>query len=154
MRFSFCLAAGIAAALLTACGPGNRAGTGTVVGAVAGGIIGNQVGKGSGQVAATAIGAVVGGIVGHEIGKSMDEADRRAAMEAEYRALETAQSGSQTPWRNPDSGHYGYVVPSQPYKYNNLDCRNYTHTIYISGQPQTMRGKACRQPDGTWRNVG
>ncbi|MCC4117759.1 glycine zipper 2TM domain-containing protein [Aromatoleum toluclasticum] len=40
---------------------------GQAVGAVAGGLIGNQIGRGSGRVAATAVGAVVGGILGGQI---------------------------------------------------------------------------------------
>jgi surface antigen len=45
-------------------------------------------------------------------------------------------------------------VPAAPYRRGALDCRDYTHTIYIDGRPQTMRGTACRNPDGTWSNVG
>ena len=33
------------------------------------------------------------------------------------------------------------------------ECREYTSTTTIAGQPQTMVGTACRQPDGTWRIV-
>lgn len=141
---------------LAACGPDGltKAEGGTVIGAVAGGILGNQVGKGQGRLVATAIGAVVGGIVGSEIGRSLDEADRKAAMAAEYRALEHGRSGQATPWKNPDSGRYGNVVPGKPYRLRERNCREYTHTIYIDGRPQTMRGSACRQSDGTWKNVG
>lgn len=141
--------------ILAACGQGGltKSEGGTVVGAVAGGILGNQIGGGSGKVVATAIGAVVGGIVGSEIGKSLDEADRRRAIEAEYRALEYGPSGQSTSWKNPDNGHYGNVVAGKPYKMKETHCREYTHTIYISGKPETMRGTACRQPDGTWRNI-
>lgn len=140
---------------LAACGPGGmtKSEGGTILGAVAGGILGNQVGKGTGKVMATALGAVVGGIVGSQIGKSLDEADRRAAQDAEYRALEYGQSGVASPWKNPNSGHYGNVVPGNPYKLRGNNCREYTHTIYVQGKPETMRGSACRQPDGTWRNV-
>jgi len=148
------IAISLFAILLAACGPGQKAGSGAVVGAVAGGVIGNQFGSGGGRAVATAVGAVVGGIVGHEIGRSLDEADRRAAQEAEYRALEYGRAGSETPWRNPNSGHYGGVTPGQPYLAGNQHCRTYTHTIYIDGRPETMRGRACRQADGTWRNVG
>lgn len=45
---------------------GNRV-VGQAIGAVAGGVIGNQFGKGSGRVAATAVGAVVGSVVGGNI---------------------------------------------------------------------------------------
>ena len=33
------------------------------------------------------------------------------------------------------------------------ECREYTSTMTIAGQPQNMVGTACRQPDGTWRIV-
>ena len=136
---------------LTACA--NKQEGGTVVGAVAGGLIGNQFGKGSGKVLATVAGAVVGGLVGSEIGKSMDKQDQILAQQAELAALERGQSGQATPWRNPDNGRYGEVVPSKPYRRGPDDCRDYTHTIYIDGRPQSMRGTACRNGDGTWRNV-
>ncbi|MEL7543769.1 MAG: RT0821/Lpp0805 family surface protein [Pseudomonadota bacterium] len=127
---------------------------GVVVGAVAGGVLGNQFGKGSGRVAATALGAVIGGIVGSDIGRQLDDADRRAAADAEYAALERGASGTATPWRNPDSGRYGVVTPSEPYKRSGgQDCRDYTHTVYISGEPQTLKGTACRNGDGTWQKV-
>ncbi len=75
------------------------------------------------------------------------------AQQAELAALERGRSGERTPWRNPDSGRYGEVIPGSPYRRGAYDCRDYTHTSYIDGRPQTMRGTACRNPDGTWRNV-
>lgn len=141
------------AAGMTACGPGRNAESGTVVGAVAGGLLGSQIGKGSGRVAGAAVGAFLGGVVGNEIGRRMDEVDRRAAMEAEYQALETGRTGTATPWRNPNTGRYGTVVPGKPYMANSQHCRTYTHTIYIDGRPETLSGRACRSPDGTWHKV-
>ncbi len=41
---------------------------GTIIGGVAGGIIGNQVGGGSGKTVATALGAVVGAMAGNTLG--------------------------------------------------------------------------------------
>ncbi len=143
----------IAASLAVAgCGPGgiSKADGGTAIGAVAGGILGNQVGNGSGRVLATVAGAFIGGVVGHTIGQALDEQDRRLAQEAELAALEDGRSGIARPWRNPDSGHYGEVVPQRPYKRGPRHCRDYTHTVYISGRPETMSGTACRNPDGTW----
>lgn len=141
---------------LAGCGPDGptKADSGAVVGAVAGGIIGNQVGNGTGRVLATVAGAFVGGIVGHSIGQSLDEQDRRLAQEAEYAALESGQSGVARPWRNPDNGHYGEVIPKRTYRRDSYDCRDFEHTVYIDGRRQTMTGTACRNPDGTWRNVG
>ncbi len=136
-------------------GPGgpSRTDSGLAVGAIAGGILGSTVGKGRGRVAATVLGAVVGGIVGSEIGRAMDARDRQLAQEAEFYALEEGESGRARRWRNPDSGHYGEIVPSRPYRRGAYDCRDYTHTVYIDGRPQALRGTACRNPDGTWRQA-
>jgi len=127
--------------------------TGTGVGALAGGLIGSQFGRGGGRVAATMVGAVIGGVVGSEIGRRMDREDRRLAEEAEYDALERGNSGRARVWRNRDNGHYGEIVPSRPYRRGDYDCRDYTHTVYIGGRPEVMRGTACRNPDGTWRSA-
>jgi outer membrane lipoprotein SlyB len=43
------------------------AGCGTLVGAGAGGLAGNQFGHGSGKTAATAAGVIGGGLLGHEL---------------------------------------------------------------------------------------
>jgi surface antigen len=141
-------------ALLAACGPGNKQGTGTIVGAVAGGAAGAAIGGPRNRVPGLAIGAVVGGIVGNQIGQSLDEEDRRMAAAAEYQALERGQPGAPMPWDNPQTQHRGQVVPGKYYQQNSQYCRSYTHTIYLGGQPQTARGTACRGPDGTWQTVG
>lgn len=127
--------------------------TGTVAGAVVGGVVGNQFGSGAGKVLATAAGAVIGGVIGSSIGRQLDEADRRRAQEAEYDALEYGEEGRATEWRNESTSHRGRVTPGRSYSYRNQRCREYAHTIYIEGEPQTMRGKACKQSDGTWKDV-
>ena len=152
-RFSLSLAL-VAALGVAACGPDvTNQDTGTVVGAIAGGVIGNQFGKGGGRVASTLAGAVVGGIVGNEIGRSLDERDRELARQAEYDAWERGDARKPVSWRNPNNGRYGEVVPGAPYRRTGLDCRDYTHTVYIDRRPRTMRGTACRNPDGTWSSV-
>lgn len=52
---------------------------GTVVGALVGGALGNQVGKGDGRKAATVAGAVIGGAVGRDIDRRNNP--RRAVTE-------------------------------------------------------------------------
>ena len=44
-------------------------GGGTVLGAIIGGALGNQVGKGDGRKAATVVGALAGGAIGHNVEK-------------------------------------------------------------------------------------
>lgn len=155
--FTGILAAAAAALMLAGCsGPGNapKQDQGLVAGAVAGGVLGSQIGRGKGSVVGTVLGAVVGGVVGSEIGRSLDDRDRRYAHQAEMDAFERGQSNQPVRWRNPDNGRYGEVVPGPSYRRGPQDCREYTHTVYIDGRPQAMRGTACRNPDGTWSNVG
>ena len=95
-------------------------------------------------------GAAVGGIIGGAIGASLDERDRQFAYEAHMRALQYGEPGAPVGWRSPDTGHYGTIVPGPPYQTSGTTCREYSHTIYIDGRPQTARGTACRNPDGSW----
>jgi hypothetical protein len=57
-----------------ACGPGMGTDqtVGTLAGAAAGGLIGNQFGKGSGKDVATIAGVVTGGVIGNQVGEAMD----------------------------------------------------------------------------------
>jgi surface antigen len=153
-RLAFAVLVVTLPAMLTACaGPNGKADSGLLVGAAAGGIVGNQIGRGKGNILATVAGAVVGGIVGSEIGRGLDQRDRDFAQKAELSALERGRTGQRTEWRNPDNGRYGEVIPLEPYRRGSQDCRDYTHKVFIDGRPQAMRGTACRNPDGTWTNV-
>lgn len=133
-------------------GPGPRENTGTLLGAGTGALLGAAVaGNGTGnRLAGAAIGGLLGGLVGNRIGAAMDEEDKQRAYAAQMDALERGRSGVATSWKNPDSGHYGAVVPGPAYSDRGRNCRSYTHTIYINGRPETARGTACRNPDGTW----
>lgn len=154
-RFSALICIAVLVPATGACtGPSAHQDSGMIMGGVAGGLVGNQIGKGRGNVLATVAGAVVGGVIGSEVGRKLDQRDRELAQEAEFDALERGNSGVGRQWRNPDNGRYGEIVPSKPYKRGGNDCRDYTHTIYIDGRPQQMRGTACRNPDGTWQNTG
>jgi surface antigen len=149
------------AASLAACagnpetGTGPKENTGTLVGALGGAAIGSQFGGGTGgHVAGALIGAGVGALIGNRIGAALDDEDKKRAYAAEMEALERGQSGAPVAWRNPDSGRYGSVVPGPAYSNNGRNCRAYTETIYIDGRPQTARGTACRNPDGSWTPIG
>jgi surface antigen len=135
-------------------GAGPRENTGTLVGALAGAAVGSQIGGGTGErIAAGLAGAAIGGLIGNRIGAALDDDDRQRAYAAQIEALERGAPGAPVGWRNQDSGRYGTVVPGPAYDARGMRCREYTHTIYIDGRPQTARGTACRNPDGTWNPV-
>ena len=134
---------------------GPKENAGTAGGALAGALIGSAIGKGPGErVGAALAGAAIGGLIGNRIGAAMDDDDKRYAYEAQMNALETGRSGAPVAWRNPDSGRYGNIVPGPAYDQRGTKCRSFSHTIYMDGQPQIARGTACRNPDGTWTQVG
>lgn len=103
---------------------------------------------------AMVIGALAGGIIGNSIGRSMDERDRRAWSRARYEALEYNRSGEPSYWHNPDSGHYGEVTPEPAYEREPGEyCREYQQTVTIGGKTEKAYGTACRKPDGSWEIV-
>lgn len=145
-----------ASVLLAACQTDNWGGgetVGTLGGAAAGGLIGSQIGHGSGKAAATLAGVLLGGFAGNQLGGMVDESDKRAASRAEQRAY-AAPIGQQITWNNPQNGNSGVIVPVRDgYDQGGAYCREFQQTITVGGQRQQGYGKACQQPDGSWKIV-
>ncbi|MEE2689885.1 MAG: RT0821/Lpp0805 family surface protein [Pseudomonadota bacterium] len=143
--------------LLVACaehGMGQKEGAGTLVGAGVGALAGSQIGSGKGQLAAVAIGALLGAFAGKEIGKSLDKADRAALAGAAEKAR-TAPLKETISWSNPDSGNSGSVTAVREGKETTTGnyCREFRQTVTINGRTEEAYGRACRQPDGSWKIV-
>jgi len=103
------------------------------------------------QGSVRAIGGIVGGgLVMGNLGTNLSRRERSAAIDAEYRALESAPAGQPVTWRDERTGRSGTVTASQPYRVGSQDCRPYTHVVNMTGGMQTSRGTACRNPDGSW----
>lgn len=127
---------------------------GTVLGGIGGAVIGSTMGGGRGRIATTAAGAILGGFAGSSIGRSLDQADAAYANQAAQKALETSQPGQALPWRNPKSGNSGSIIPEAPYQTaDGTYCREFQQTIVVGGQSQNAYGRACRQPDGSWKII-
>ncbi len=144
------------ALILGACAgnQGQKQTGGTLLGAGLGALAGSQIGSGKGQLVAVAVGALAGAFVGSEIGKSLDSADKAAMQNSTQRALETAPSGQTVAWQNPDSGNSGTIVPKPAIQENSGQyCREYQQTITVDGRSEQAFGRACRQPDGSWKIV-
>ncbi len=124
---------------------------GGVLGAVTGGVLASNVGKGKGQLAAVGVGTLVGALIGSQIGKSLDKADVAYADKANQQA-HTAPIGQSIAWSNPETGNSGTVTPLRDgYDRNSGSfCREYEQVIYVDGQQATGTGIACKQPDGRW----
>ena len=119
---------------------------GMLIGAIAGGILGHQVGGGSGQVLATMVGTVAGAAIGGSIGRTMDDYDRMNTSAA----LENVRTGVSSTWVNPDTGYEYVVTPTNTYDSGTGPCREYTMDATIGGKTEQIYGTACRQADGSW----
>jgi surface antigen len=148
IRMSRLLLTGVAAAALAACTMApTKEDQGIFIGALAGGILGNQVGGGSGRVLATMVGTIAGAAIGGNIGRTMDDTDRlNASM-----ALENVRTGVPSTWINPDTGYEYVITPTQTYDQGAGPCREYTLDAIIGGRVEQVYGTACRQADGSWQ---
>lgn len=135
---------------LTACSNMTNQDVGTMTGAVAGGLLGSQFGKGGGQMLAIGAGTLAGAYIGGNIGRSMDEVDRMKMNQA----LEHNSPGQPAYWTNPKTSTSYTVTPAQTVTYDgNPYCREYRTVANIAGKRQQIYGTACKQPDGTWQVV-
>lgn len=125
------MAAGLAALLAVpatsadACCKGRKT-TGTAIGAVAGGLLGNAVASGGGKTGGTLIGAGLGAVVGHEVAKGGCTGTRT------YRSARTTSRSS-------------YARANDPYRYaSNSAYRSSCH--YESRPFYNERGELVYSP--------
>lgn len=127
---------------------------GTLLGAALGGLVGSQIGGGSDKKFAIAGGVLAGGFIGNNIGKKLDCADQDYHYDTTQSALEYKKTGSAAGWSNPDSGHAGTVTPTRTYiAADGRPCREFRQTIFVDGQEETVTDVACRDNDGTWKII-
>lgn len=71
-----------------------------------------------------------------------------AANDAQFYALQFGRPGAPRSW---SSGSASGQVSVGPYvRVNNLDCREFSHRVTVSGQTFAHSGTACREADGAW----
>jgi surface antigen len=140
------LSLGTNAALADECS-GRDHTTGTVLGAIAGGVLGGAVSHGNGG--AVIGGALLGGLAGNAVSRDMDCGDRPYAARA-YDDSFRGRIGERHEWRNgPDRG---YVVTNREYRRGGQLCRDFTQVVYRRGRELTRDGTACRDMrGGDWR---
>ncbi len=130
---------------------------GTIIGGVAGAVVGNRFGKGSGRTAATALGAVIGATAGRNVGRSLDTTSRQRAGAAAHEALETADVGEPIRWENPDNvdgpAYGSATVTRQGADSEGRTCREFQQTVIIGGREEQSYGTACRDDNGDWKIV-
>jgi surface antigen len=119
---------------------------GTALGAAVGGLLGSQLGRGSGNTVATIAGVVGGGFLGNQVGAGMDQADQGCMAQT----LDQAPPGRTVSWRNPDNHRDYHVTPRDEFNRRGQRCRNVESEAIIDGRREIVTNVACRRKDGSW----
>ena len=79
------------------------------------------------------------------------EADLAYARAAAADAIGRGAKGNSVPWRNPQTGAGGNIMPlAASHQDGALSCRDFLAS-YVRGQSQTwLQGSACRTSRGEW----
>ncbi len=125
---------------------GNNVG-GTILGAVAGGLLGSAVSHGNGG--AVVGGVILGGLAGNSISSNMNCNDRRYAMSSYSQGLE-GRIGHRYSWRSNEDNSYGSFTPTREYSRNGNTCRDFREAGYSNSRSYSRNGTACRHNDGNW----
>ena len=116
---------------------------GTVLGAIAGGLIGGAVSHGNGG--AVVGGAIVGGLAGNALSRDIDCDDRDAAARA-YHDSFYGDVGERYEWH----GHeHGYIVTTREYRRYGRTCRDFPQVVWRHGEEFSRDGTACYR-EGEW----
>ena len=78
----------------------------------------------------------------------MSAKDSAEANSAQFYALQFGRPGAPRQWAG-DKGT-GTVGVGPYVRVNNLDCRDFTHTVKVGGQEFVKKGTACREQNGNW----
>ncbi|WP_224701742.1 hypothetical protein [Devosia aquimaris] len=79
----------------------------------------------------------------------MTPADSAEANSAQFYALQFGRPGAPRAWTG-TKGTTGSVAVGPYVRVNNLDCRDFTHTVKVNGQEFVKKGTACREQNGNW----
>lgn len=125
----------------------SKSNTGTVVGALLGGILASKTGDDhkAGRILA---GAAIGGLLGRTIGKHMDDNDRKKVAES----LEQSEAGETSAWTNEKTGNKYDFTPGEKYTSSEgYQCREFVQEVIVNGKREKVNGTACKEPEkGQW----
>lgn len=115
---------------------------------------GSSFGDPSANVAGSEANTAISVLVNNEFGDALDPSDRRAAENAQTRALRARGVGGAVAWQNDRTGRSGQVRPGPVYTVNDTKCREFTHEMVLQGRTLQARGTACETGRGDWTVIG
>lgn len=104
------------------------------------------------QTAGTTMNDVTAFLDASIVGK-LSAKDKSEAASAQFNALTFGRPGAPRAWTG-DKGTSGNVTVGPYVTVNNINCRDFTHTVTIGGTAVARKGTACREIDGTWSVAG
>ncbi len=124
---------------------------GALVGALAGGLLGNAVAGRGDKTGATVAGVIAGGAIGMALTTKVQCEDRSYMYKTYSDGFNAGRPGARYNWENPRTRNRGEMEVIDYYEdEDNFRCAVYANTIYIDGRREEARGRACQQPDGNW----
>ena len=120
----------------------------TVLGAIAGGVLGGVASHGNGL--AIAGGAFFGGMTGNALSRDIDCDDRGAAWHAYQEAFD-GDVGERYEWNGRHGGH-GYIVVNDEYRRDGHRCKDFTQVVWHHGDREEHNGTVCHR-HGEWKFV-
>lgn len=125
--------------------------TGAAAGAAFGGIVAALANANPAWIAASVI---LGGVAGGAIGNSMGREDAERHARANLGALDTLNQGQTESWNNSRTGNRGSTTVTRVVSRDSGQvCKSYRETIHARSETVTKEGTACRYPGGTWQLV-
>ncbi len=115
---------------------------------------GSSFGDPRANVAGTEANTAISVLVNNEFGDALEPSDRKAAEQAQDRALRARGVGVSVAWQNDRTGRSGQVRPGPVYSVNETKCREFTHEMVLQGQVLRARGTACELDRGNWKVIG
>jgi surface antigen len=72
------------------------------------------------------------------------------------RTTMTGRTGKVYRWKNPKTGNSGEITPTaKPQRVAGRACRDFRETVTMrDGRSETISGRRCQNPDGSWDFVG
>jgi len=122
---------------------------GAAGGAAFGGIVAALANANPAWIAASVIlGGVAGGAIGNSLGKQ--DAERHARTNVS--ALDGLSQGQTRSWKNNKTGNYGSTTVTRvSTNGDGVVCKTYREQIHTQAESVTKEGTACRGPGGSWK---
>ena len=130
----------------------NMVATGTIFGAIAGGLIGYQlIGSGTGRFFSAALFGAGGAAGAYYAAQKLLPEDKVQMNNAGYESLAIVPIGETSQWSNPETGNSGSFTPTRAFlSRDGQPCRELTAVLSVEGEEHETQQTACQMAEGTW----